>query len=183
MEQEKQWIKQIKSRNSKAAANSLIEYYYREIYRYTYRQTLNQELAMDLSQEIFISVLKSIRHYDEKKGSFRTWLYRIATNKIVDYYRSKYHQYSRMTMPITDYEPCDHEDFTISIEYKEETEKMIELVSQLDVSSQQIFRLRLFGEYSFLEIAGIMKIPESTVKTRYYSLVRKIKKHLGEEQR
>ena len=88
MQSDNHLIRKIKKKQNKEAAGLLIERYYREIYAYTYRQVACKELAMDLTQEIFILVLKGIRAFDEKKGSFRTWIYRIASNKITDYYRS-----------------------------------------------------------------------------------------------
>ena len=48
-----------------------------------------RELALDLTQEIFITVLQGIYAFDEKKAGFRTWAYRVAANRITDYYRSK----------------------------------------------------------------------------------------------
>lgn len=180
MEQELQWINQIRSESSKTAANKLITKYYKEIYAYVYKQTLNKELSMDLTQEIFIKVLQSIGSYDENKASFRTWLYRISTYRIVDFYRSKHYKYNSLVNSIEDYDIKDEEDFTISIEYKEDVEKIMEVVNQLDVSNQQILRLKLFGEYTFKEISEILKCPESTVKTKYYSTIRRIKKDLKE---
>ena len=69
--------------NDRKAANDLAEKYYREIYAFTYRQTLEKQLALDLTQEIFISVLQSAGGFEPKKGSFRTWLYRIASRRLI----------------------------------------------------------------------------------------------------
>ena len=71
-------------RGSRAAAEELIRRYYDEIYRYAFRQTGQKETAMDITQEIFIAGLQSLPYYDEKKAGFRTWIYRIATHKIID---------------------------------------------------------------------------------------------------
>ncbi|KEH92214.1 hypothetical protein Z962_12295, partial [Clostridium botulinum C/D str. BKT12695] len=51
-------------------------------------------------------------------------------------------------------------------------------VDNFDEMLQQIFRLKLFAEYTFLEISKILEMPESTVKTKYYSIIRKIKKYV-----
>lgn len=58
-----------------------------------YRQTGNKEDSLDLTQEIFISVLRSIKTYRADKASFRTWLYRIATNKIIDQRRKQHPEF------------------------------------------------------------------------------------------
>ena len=79
---------------------------------------------------------------------------------------------------IDDYDIEDDEDFTISVEYKEDVEKIMEIANKLNISNQQILRLKLFADYTFKEISKMLQVPESTVKTKYYSTIRKIKKDL-----
>ncbi|SFS57691.1 RNA polymerase sigma factor [Paenibacillus sp. 453mf] len=180
MESEKQWIMQIKKQSNKAAAGKLVSSYYKEIYSYVYKQTMDKEQSMDLTQEIFISMLQSIHYFDGKRASFRTWLYRIATNRVIDYYRSRAYRYRRSTEPIEEerYVIPEPEDFTIRVENREEVMNIMQVVSELEPGSQSIFRLKIFGEYTFLEIADMLLLPESTVKSKYYTMIRKIKKQL-----
>ena len=124
MDKDLRLIKKIKKRNSRKAADDLISNYYKEIYIYVYKQTSDKELSMDLTQEIFISMLGSIHSFDEEKASFRTWLYRIATNKVVDYFRSKNYKYTTIVDSIEDKEIEDSDDFTISLEHKEDVDKI-----------------------------------------------------------
>lgn len=93
MEEERKWIKRIQKKQSKKDAELLVQKYYDEIYVYVYRQTGNKDDSLDLTQEIFISVLRSIKNYQSDKASFRTWLYRVATNKIIDERRKKHPQF------------------------------------------------------------------------------------------
>ncbi|MBZ9621789.1 sigma-70 family RNA polymerase sigma factor [Clostridium sp. FP2] len=182
MDKQKQWIRQIKLKSNEVAANELIYKYYKEIYAYIYKQTLNKELSMDLTQEIFINMLQSINNYDEGKAAFRTWLYKIATNKLMDYYRSRNYKYNTIVMSINDYDLHDTEDFTINIENKQEAQNIINIVNRFDASSQLILRLKIFAQYTFLEISEVLNISESTVKTRYYSIIKKVKIILGEDK-
>ncbi|MGL4912665.1 MAG: RNA polymerase sigma factor [Romboutsia sp.] len=175
MDKDLKLIKKIKKRNSKSAADELISKYYKEIYVYVYKQISDKELSMDLTQEIFISVLKSISNFDESKASFRTWLYRIATNKVVDYFRSKNYKYNTTTETIEDTQIYDETDFTVSLEHKEDVEKIQNIVNKLSSEHQEIFRLKIFLESTFIEISEILKIPESTVKTKYYLIIKKVK--------
>jgi RNA polymerase sigma factor (sigma-70 family) len=180
MNEEEKWIKAIQNKADNEAANKLVTKYYKEIYSYMYKQTVNKDLSMDLTQEVFIRMLKSINHYDAKKASFRTWLHKIATYQIVDYYRSKSYKYRTNVTSIDDYEIVDGEDFIISIEYKEDVEKIKEILTHIDTANQQIVRLKLFADYSFIEISNMLQIAESTVKTKYYSSLKRIKKELKE---
>lgn len=180
MGNEKQWIKTIQRNGNEHAANALVSKYYNEMYAFVYKQTLDTELSLDLTQELFISVLKSINGFDRKKASFRTWLYKIASNRLVDYYRSKSYRYAQIEQPIEDYEFEDHYDMTVSLEYKEDYEEINRLVNELDARSQQIIRLKLFGEYTLQQISSIETIPLSTVKTRYYAALKLIRKGMEE---
>lgn len=87
--QEINWIRRIKRFGSSGDADLLVRSYYDEIYVFVARQIRDSEYAYDLTQEIFISMLRSIASYQEKRSSFRTWLYRIAANKIIDFRRKK----------------------------------------------------------------------------------------------
>lgn len=180
MDRDIRLIKRIRKKSDKAAANELISTYYKEVYAYVYKQTIDKELSMDLTQEIFISILKSIYRYDEKKASFRTWLYRIATYRLVDYYRSKNYKYTSIVVPIDDFNIYDSEDMEITVENREDVGKIIDIVNRLDSLSQQIFRLKLFADYTFSQISNVLEIPESTAKTRYYSMIKKIKVNFKE---
>lgn len=82
--QERKLIRKIKLFGSSKDANTLVKLYYDEIYGFVAKQMNDKDAAYDLTQEIFISMLHSIGSYQEKRASFRTWLYRIAINKIID---------------------------------------------------------------------------------------------------
>ncbi|MBU3131309.1 RNA polymerase sigma factor [Clostridium gasigenes] len=176
---EKKLIKLV-VKGDKSAASELINLYYKMIFTYVFNQTRDSELSKDLTQEIFISMLKSITNYEGKKSSFKNWVYKIASNKIVDYYRSKYYKYTTIVEEIENYDLKSSHNVEYEIEIKEDTEEIMNVVNRLTGNMQEIFRLKVFGEMTFSEISILLDISESTVKTRYYSSVRKIKKLLEE---
>ncbi|MDE7477469.1 MAG: RNA polymerase sigma factor, partial [Lachnospiraceae bacterium] len=51
---------------------------------FVYRQVGSKEDAMDLTQNIFVAVLRSLPGYQSRHARFRTWLYAVANNKIID---------------------------------------------------------------------------------------------------
>lgn len=179
MDKDLRFIKKIIKKNDKESANELISKYYKEVYVYVYRQVSDKETSLDLTQEIFISVLKSIHNFGKDKSSFRTWLYKISTNKVVDYYRSKSYRYSSMQESIEEKEIADKDDFVVNLEHKEDVDKIQQVVNKLDTQYQEIFRLKIFLEATFLEISEILQIPESTVKTKYYSIIKRVKKEFN----
>ncbi len=177
MDQENKLIRNIQKKQDRKAADILISRYYDEIYIYAFRQTGHKETAMDLTQDIFIAMLQSISHYDHKKAGFRTWLYRIATNKIIDFRRRDLSP----TTFIDDLQIGDDFDFTKAWEDAELLDQIDRYLNRVDQMSQQIFRLHTYGGHHFNEIAAMLSLSESTVKTKYYRLSRLIRKEFAHE--
>ena len=168
-------IRRIQKYGEKQAADMLIRSYYDEIHHYVRKQSTNESTALDLTQEIFISMLNTINRYDPKKGaSFRTWLYKIATNKTIDYFRSRSARITE-TLSLDDVEPIDETDFTKRIENEDFVEKICRYVGRFPPDTQKIFRLHIFGGYTFAEIAESMQTAEGSVKSKYYRLMNKIR--------
>ena len=173
-------IRKIQKNASRKAADLLVRKYYQEIYVYVYRQIGNREDAMDLTQEIFISVLSTIRYYDPKKSSFRTWLYRIATNKVIDHRRSN----KPIWQSLEDMEPeiADPRDAAVEFQNSQLLSDIEDFVSGADDSSQMIFRLHIYDDATFKDIAEVMNLSENTVKTKYYRLQNQIRKEFGDHE-
>lgn len=173
-------IKKVKNKGDKVAANKLINIYYKQIYVYVFKQVNDKEVSMDLTQEIFISMLKSIDGYEEKKASFKTWIYKIASNKIIDYYRSKYYKYSTLIVELENESIINLHNVESEFLLKEDAREIMDIINRFESDIQQILRLKIFGDMTFREIGEALYISESTVKTKYYSSVRKIKRLLKE---
>ena len=123
-------------------------------------------------------MLKSLGGFDDEKASFRTWLYKIASNKIIDNYRSTYYKYVTVVDEFEEGLVGYENDLEESFQLKEEAKEILEIINTLNTSIQQILRLKIFGGMTFLEIASLIDMSESTVKTKYYSSIKKIKKIL-----
>jgi len=176
MDRDLKLIKKIIKKGSEAAANELVSHYYREIYYFVYKQTLDEEQSLDLTQEIFINMLQSLHQFEGKRASFRTWLYKIATYKVVDYFRSRHYKFRYLSDDLDDKEIGEDKDFTKMVLQKEEFAAVMEIVNGLETSLQQVLRLKLFGDYTFQEIAASLQMPESTVKTKYYRSLKLLRK-------
>ncbi len=66
----------------------------------------------------------------------------------------------------------------LDLEYKEQFELVNNLASQLPAQVQQVLRLKLFGDYKLQEIAEMEEMPLSTVKTRYYTALKWLRKEM-----
>lgn len=179
MDEELQLIRKIQKRGDHAAADALVRKYYDEMYAYVCRQTPDRHTAMDLTQEIFISMLRTLPGYDRKQAGFRTWLYKVATNKVVDWFRSRSYRALQETLSLEDTEPVDAKDFTGQILDGALAEQICARVGDWPPDSQKIFRLHVFGARTFAEIAEDLRMPESSVKSKYYRLIHLLRKEFS----
>ncbi|MCA9379038.1 RNA polymerase sigma factor, partial [Candidatus Dojkabacteria bacterium] len=60
------------------------------VYRYIFLRTgYHRETSEDLTQDIFLKLWQSWSSYDESKATMRTWIFRIAHNTLIDFYRKQ----------------------------------------------------------------------------------------------
>lgn len=181
MEREEKLIRKILRRGDRKAAGELVERYYDDIFYLVARQTGEaRDTVLDLTQDIFVSMLASLAGYDSAKAAFRTWLYRIATNKIVDRYRSRVYRFQRDSVPIEDECLTDSLDLSDALEDRETAQEILDHIALLPAETQEILRLHIFAEQTFDAIGEMIGVPASTVKTRYYRAVEKIRKEMAQ---
>ena len=74
-------------RGESDAFRHLYERYRRPVYVAVCRIIVDREEARDATQEIFIAVYRSLSLYDPRRARFFAWIYRVAANRAIDYWR------------------------------------------------------------------------------------------------
>jgi len=157
----------------------IIDRYEKKLDRYIFRiSSLKDEEREDLLQEIFISVYQKIESF-EKGEKFSSWIYRIAHNKTIDYWRK-----NGKNKIISVDENLEFIESVFSkneileeIVVKENQELLRKLFQKLDLKYKEVFILRFDEEKTYDEISDILKIPKSSVGT----LISRAKKQLKKE--
>lgn len=88
-EQDSEWIRKTLE-GDKDGLEKLIRAHQGFIYNVALKMTNNVSDAQDVTQEILIKIFSSLSKYDPAKGRFRTWLYRITFNHILNLKKQKY---------------------------------------------------------------------------------------------
>lgn len=158
--------------------NILIEKYYKDIYKYVYLRLFDKDYSMDLTQEIFISFFKNIDSFDYKKGSLKNWLYSIAKNKCIDFFRSNYSKETLSYISLDNLEPILEIDMENNLENKEILEEINNILDKQDQILKKIYDLKINKSVSFKEIALEVGLNENTVKTRFYRFINILKKEV-----
>lgn len=144
----------------------IIQRYQDKIMRYIKRRTkVSNTMADDVAQEIFIKVYKNLNAYNSDM-SFSSWIYRIAHNHIIDWYRKeKKHEYISMddTESGTLYSLAGEENSDKNSLTQEIKNEIGEIVNSLPQDYKEVIILRFFEEKTYEEISDIMKIPVNSV--------------------
>ncbi|AET66000.1 RNA polymerase sigma factor, sigma-70 family [Desulfosporosinus orientis DSM 765] len=126
------------------------------------RRILNsEEDSFDCAQEAFLAAYRNLNRYS-KEYPFRAWLYAIARNKALDLMRKRH----REVLSIPDETMVDQrpnpEEVVLA---KEETALLSEVLHELPEQYGQALYLRYRQELSYKEIAMVLQVPVSSVKT------------------
>jgi len=148
--------------------------YVKKIYRYIYYKTQHRESAEDLTSQTFIKALEKIRSFDPEKSLFSTWLYAIARNNVIDFYRTSKNNYD-----INDvWDLRDDSDIARDADLKAKLQKVEKYIKKLDPEQREIVMLRVWDGMSHKEIAGILGKSEASCKMMFSRTIRSLKNEM-----
>ncbi len=180
LEQEKELVERAK--NNTEAFGELYDRYYSQIFGYVLRRTASIEIAQDVTSEVFFKTLKNLGQFHWRGTPFSSWLYRIATHEIANYFRKNKHgQFSleKVSNSISISEPsAEAELIEAEAELKrhEEFLTLHENISRLSIKYQEVITLRFFENKQVKEISEILGKREGTVKSLLHRCLEKLRK-------
>jgi RNA polymerase sigma-70 factor (ECF subfamily) len=146
------------------------------LYRYFIRQLGEPAAANDLYQGAWEKIIKSRKSYN-REFPFTTWMYRIAHNHLVDYFRGL-----RPEDEIeTDKLAGDHADPVLEISKAEQNDRLKNGIIGLPVEQRDTLLLKLEAGLNMEEIASVTGVSRETVKSRLRYAVAKLKRSLVNE--
>jgi len=171
METEEAQIAQGLRRRDPDLLDALIEQYQHRLLRYLLHLTGNRAVAEDLFQEVWLRVLEKGHLYDGR-NRFVTWLMSIGHNVAIDYLRKRNpasldamqdpEDGAPFEPPASGPSPLDH---ALAHQQQEMFDEALQRVPPL---FREVLVLRFQEQMKLEEIAKLIRIPVSTVKTRIY---------------
>ncbi len=153
------------------AFEKLVSAYERQIYVLCFRFFNNEEDALDMTQEVFLKVFRSLKNF-EGRSSFKTWIYKIASNSCITHSARKKKEKEGFFQGILDWWTKKQtaetpEEQTIDMESRTETQKIVsEKISNLPDIYRMPVILKDIEGVPLERIAEIQGIPIGTVKSR-----------------
>lgn len=168
------------------AFNRLVMKWEKTIYNVALRMLRDREEAADAAQEIFLLAFKGIRRF-RQDSRFSTWLYRIALNHCIT--RAKQRP-SGVHLSLDDDDASATAAAQLAVAESqagellraEQQKRLFAALSHLQVEQQAVIELKFFQEMTFKEIAQVLDVPLSTIKSRLYSGLELLKTRLGEKE-
>lgn len=152
-------IKSVQDGDSEAY-RLLVERYHVGLIIHCERLVKDRQIAEDLAQEAFVTAYKKINSYDNHKSKFSTWLYRIASNKSIDYLRKQNREV--LTEDIEIFTQGAAPDY----EAEEQKRQVRGAVSKLEPPTyRQVIEAYYWEGKTYEQIAADMNTPINTVRT------------------
>ena len=161
------WANQAQLGDEEAFTN-LVKHYQSPVYNLCYRMLGEPEAAEDAAQEAFLRAYQNIWRYNRER-SFATWLLSIAAHYCIDQLRRK-HLVVFSTDEAPDFDMPDRsapdpENETVR---KEESQRLHGLLKNLEPLDRAVIILRYWNDRSEKEIAEILQLTVSAVKSRLH---------------
>lgn len=157
--------------------------YYQEhmpqVFGYVFMRTnQNKSLAEDIVSEIFLKALENFDQYNSEKGSFKSWIFQITKNYLIDHFRSKKNKPSVSIEDLAN-ELHDKSDTGRKAQLAIEKEIISEVIDQLPEDKKEIVVLRYFSGYSYEEIAEIIQENPNNIRVKLHRILQELKRKLA----
>lgn len=173
-------------KGDRKAFEMIVRKYEQPLTSYLGRVTGEREAALDFAQEIFLKAYCSLASF-RPEFKFSTWLFKIASNHLIDHWRKK----KLATVSID--QPIDEEDGEVlpqvadpgpsvvrKFELAEIRRKIERALRSVPAGLRELFVLRHVSEFSYEEIAEIKGLPVGTVKNRVFQAKELLRKRMEE---
>lgn len=165
------------------AFQTLYERHRGGLYRYFLRQGSRPE-AEELFQDVWARVIQGRKRY-RPRAAFRTWLYTLARNRLVDHWRREGHRPLAVAAPGGDCPeealPDAHPGPQHLVDLRDCLEQLLQLVAGLPDVQRQTFLLRHEAGMSLAEIAAAMSTGTETAKSRLRYAMQRLRAAIARE--
>lgn len=157
------------------ALAALYDHYEAKIYSYIYHRVGNQSVAQDLTSQVFLRVLESIQLDRAWETSFSGWLYRIAHNLVIDYYRRR-GRTTQVSLDDMSGIQSKSESPESAAERALAAERLRGAINRLTEEQAQVVTLRFLEGLSITEVADNMGKTEGAIKALQYRAVSSLRR-------
>jgi RNA polymerase sigma-70 factor (ECF subfamily) len=157
----------------------LYNHYVPPIYRFIYMKVNGREESEDLTHEVFLAAWQNLYRYKSQGFPFSSWLYQIARNRVIDFYRVQ-KNYANI-------ETVDAEFVSVSHGLEERIDGDLNLqkikgaLKALSHDQQDVLIMKFIEDLSHAEIAAALKKSEGAVRLIQHRAIQALKRIVTQE--
>lgn len=180
---EKLLLYRVRTKRDPEAYGSLYDLYAEKIYRFIFFKISRREEAEDLTSEVFLKAWNYLmENTDNEIKNFASFIYRIARNLVVDFYRERARRGTGESLevlleaPVVAVEDPNYQRVSVDME----TEKIMIMLKKMKSEYQEVVLLHYIEELSVGEIAKILGKNHIGVRVTLHRALKKLKQMVGE---
>ncbi len=143
-----------------AVIGELYDRYHLSIFRYLYYRVGDQQAAEDLTSEVFLRMIRALNGYRPQSVAFEAWLFQIARNLAIDYYRKM--NDGKIT-PLEEHY-VSGEDPEQRLEHTLTSELLSKALARLNEMQRDVIVLRFINGLSITQVAQALHKSEDAIK-------------------
>lgn len=176
------------------AFNVLYARYKNAIYHYFFRQVHTGSIADELHQDVWLNIIKSASSFNQQ-SSFKTWLYKIAHNRLIDHYRQSSRQPLHLVQSVVTAQGNTTEEMTETdkqietannqssgpdetLQEQQASNALLQGINALPEEQKEVFLLHEKSALTLQEIALITESSFESTKSRLRYAVKKLRQHM-----
>lgn len=133
----------------------------------------NSDIADDITAEVFCKAIENIDSFTS--GRIQTWLCAIARNTYIDYVKKAEYKNHHLSKEMEESVEDNHGTVEELFFKKNDRVTLYKQIQRLDAEMKDVVYLRIFGEFSFKEIARILGKSENWARVTFYRSKNKLK--------
>ena len=162
----------------KKAYGALMKLHYRTVEKFAFQCGVRLDDVPDVTQEVFIKLYRFLHHF--KQDRFTTWLYKITLNTARDYYRKESRERDKEQKVMTYGKHIEYNSAEMSVFMLDEDRELHKAIIKLDEKYRIPLILFYFQDLTYEQIADILSITLSAVKTRLFRARGRLKNAIEE---
>lgn len=162
---------------SKKDFSKLYKEMYKRVYEFVYKRIGTKEVSEDLTSDIFEKIYKSIDDFKWQGINVSAWIYRIARNRIIDYYRKSAKRRNDSSIyDLSNIIKSDEKKEDEIMLEREEYTYLYNSIREFNEEDQYLIYYKFFEELSNKEISDLTQLSETNVGTRLHRIRKKLLK-------
>ena len=183
LEMQNEWKEIEAAKEDPRSFAPLYNRYYTPIFKFLVKRTADSNLSAELCSQVFLKAMKQVQSYEFRGVPFSSWLFRIASNELGQYYRKS--NKKRVVSIEEEYFPEIGVEANLNLDGADDFEDLkaalIETLDELKEGDLKIIEMRFFEKRPFKEIAQILDITESNAKMKTYRILERMKKKIDKK--